>query len=221
MKTSSRKSIGSGVPFEMTPVVQRYVEELMWLIDEYFAGENDNQYLVANYESDEVKTPRAERNRKAFWDYLVESGVVWCGADDIKTDNSKIEHQAVRILKAEPIRQLSKTTKVKSANKNKVAFNPLTKVLSFGEMRHKFQEGNKRKVFEILFDRYVRDEGPLEGERLAIQAKMINDRNEFFEVQGKLNQLVNDINVILKKGFPMFIERGNGNYEMVGESKKL
>lgn len=208
------------LPFEVTPIIQRYLKDLGWWVDEYFAGEkNDDLYFVENYAGEESNTPRSEKNRKAFWAYFEKTKVVWLGAEvDAYQNGSKC--QEIRILKAQPIKDLIGLIKNDKGKKARVHFDTTTKVLTFENKYIKFHKNStKVKVFSVLFSRYQNQQGYLDGPALAELSSLIADRKLYSSVKEQLSQQITDINTKLK-GMPIKVQRQNGAYELVDRKVK-
>jgi hypothetical protein len=213
------------LPFEVTPIIKRYLEELVYYIQEYFAGENDDPQFITKYDLFEDKTPRAEKNRKVFWDYLVEIGAVWVGSDSIRLDDSETESIEVRILKAEPIRALFKLSEKTESTKKvggKIEWNALTFTLTNKTTGAIYtpRKGPKREVFTALWnERISKKESkkgiPLGIDVLARRAEVVEEIGVVKSVNARVVQLVKDVGTSLKdNGFSIVIKRLENKFQM-------
>ena len=228
MKKVSDKKREAELPFEIDPIIQRYLEELIDAIREHFLGDgNDDPCYIQKYEWNERETPRAEKNRKAFFGYLEKIGGIWWGSDNETFNDQEPGHIQVRILKSAPILNLLKITETKAdkkpAKNKKLSFSRETNTLSYGvEAYHNFhdkedKESDVFKLFKVLWNRYEDGEGSLGGIALAIQADVIQDRDKYKATgEKKLNQTTDSLNrVFAKKKIPMRVNRGKGNFELI------
>jgi hypothetical protein len=64
------------LPFNFTPQIFRYLEEIIRINNEELAEENDNPIIIDSYVYPEQATIRAEANNSSFWSYLEKLGAI-------------------------------------------------------------------------------------------------------------------------------------------------
>lgn len=233
------------LPFDVTPTTLRYLRELMDFFDNFFVGAvqanpQGPAYRLDRYKKGETTTHKTEININDFWSHLESLGAVSVEYPDKKdfvalnysnVDEFMLFPQYcwVHILKADPVRELlefaEKQIKEKTT-KSKVVWDSMTSTLTYRDIRHKFQQHEKKdapklQVFTELWKerRSKENKGiPLEVKALSARVELVADRREdsFSELaETQIHQLVKDIGTVLKKkGFPIRIRRVSNSYQL-------
>lgn len=206
------------LPFTLTPSVKRYLEEIVAFVNEYYELEKDEPFYMRCYAGEEFQTPRSEENRKAFFKYSEKVGAVWSNADRVKDTGQEL--MQVRILDPRKVVELANSLGSKTlgvpAKKGRLKWEPYVSLLTFRESRHKFQGGDKGRIFNTLWN--WRDGGRfLDWHELAEQSKLLRESQSLdSEMKRKVVQILNDIGTMLRrKHFPAKIDRQNGKYRLV------
>ena len=168
------------LPFEITPQIKRYLEEISNFNNEFFAHDSGKVFTQEFYLANEKPTHRLEESNQNFWKYLQENKAIkLVGKPTLKTVYySDLDEGMVvpfqyrfKVLDIKPIEELLKRIKsdeeeiqkidevilAENYRPSKVEFDGQSAVLRYKTLSHKFQKGirgdpPKLKLFKQLWD---------------------------------------------------------------------
>jgi len=220
-------------PFEFTPQIQRYLKELIYFNDEFYAQEWGEIATIKSYSGDEVPTYRTEESNQNFWKFLRGKGAIKITNDLAKKISvyecnglslatpSEYQVKILDIDLVKGVRQNADRISEKRTDRKSGSVEFQGRELRYGTIKHTFHRTTDLPTFS-LFDalwkekqRIINGKLDLPGKRLpaatvAVRIGLIDSVHNFEfrpEARNILKKAVKNLQGNLKKkGFPITIK---------------